>query len=49
MCVNSVLCLIVVPLPPGKPPFSFQLNNNNSLQDFYCFGVWLSKFRQRML
>jgi hypothetical protein len=25
-----VLCLIVVPLSPGKNPLSVQLNNNNS-------------------
>jgi hypothetical protein len=25
-----VLCLIVVPLPPGKTPFAVQLNNNTS-------------------
>jgi hypothetical protein len=28
MCV-CVLCLIVVPLPPGKNTFAVQLNNNN--------------------
>jgi hypothetical protein len=25
-----VLCLILVQLPPGKPPFAVQLNNNNN-------------------
>jgi hypothetical protein len=25
-----VLCLIVVPLPPGKNPFAVQLSNNNN-------------------
>jgi hypothetical protein len=25
-----VLCLIIVPLPPGKKPFAVQLNNNKS-------------------
>jgi hypothetical protein len=25
-----VLCLIVVPLPPGKNPFAVQINNNNN-------------------
>jgi hypothetical protein len=25
-----VLCLIGVPLPPGKTPFAVQLNNNNN-------------------
>jgi hypothetical protein len=28
--VFCVLCLIVVPLPPGKSPFAVQLNNNNN-------------------
>jgi hypothetical protein len=26
---SCVLCLIVVPLTPGKTPFVVQLNNNN--------------------
>jgi hypothetical protein len=30
MCI-CVLCLIVVPLPPGRHPSSVQLNNNNTL------------------
>jgi hypothetical protein len=30
MCVISVLCLIVVPLPPGKNPFAVKINNNNN-------------------
>jgi hypothetical protein len=30
MCVICVLCLTVVSLPPGKPPFSFKINNNNN-------------------
>jgi hypothetical protein len=25
-----VLCLIVVPQPPGKPPYALQINNNNN-------------------
>jgi hypothetical protein len=29
-----VLCLIVVPLPPGKNPFAVQLNNNNSNNNY---------------
>jgi type IV secretory pathway component VirB8 len=29
MCI-CVLCLIVVPLPPGKNPFVVQINNNNN-------------------
>jgi hypothetical protein len=28
MCVVCVLCLIVVPLPPDKAPFSVKINNN---------------------
>jgi hypothetical protein len=27
--VICVLCLIVVPLPPGKNPFAVKINNNN--------------------
>jgi hypothetical protein len=30
MCVIWVLCLIVVPFPPGKNPFAFKINNNNN-------------------
>jgi hypothetical protein len=29
MSVNGVLCLIVVPLPPGENPFAAKINNNN--------------------
>jgi hypothetical protein len=29
--IFCVLCLIVVPLPPGKPPLAVQLNNNKVL------------------
>jgi hypothetical protein len=29
-----LLCLIVVPLPPGKTPFGVQLNNNNMAEGF---------------
>jgi hypothetical protein len=29
-CVVCVLCLIVVPLPPGKYPFAVEINDNNS-------------------
>jgi hypothetical protein len=25
-----VLCLIVLPLPPGKPPSAVEINNNNN-------------------
>jgi hypothetical protein len=32
-----VLCLIVVPLSPGKNPFAVQLNNNNKYGVFLCF------------
>jgi hypothetical protein len=28
--VFCVLCLSLVPLPPGKTPFAVQLNNNNN-------------------
>jgi hypothetical protein len=33
MCVVCVLCLIVVPLPPGKIPFAVKINNNNRWTD----------------
>jgi hypothetical protein len=29
MCAICVLCLIVVPLPPGKNPFTVEISNNN--------------------
>jgi hypothetical protein len=28
MFVICLLCLIVLPLPPGKIPFAFKINNN---------------------
>jgi hypothetical protein len=28
--IFCVLCLTIVPLPPGKNPFEAQLNNNNN-------------------
>jgi hypothetical protein len=31
MCVICVLCLIVVPLPPGKNPFAVEINNNKKI------------------
>jgi hypothetical protein len=30
MCDICVLCLIVVPLPPGRNPFTVKINNNNN-------------------
>jgi hypothetical protein len=30
MCVNYLLYLIVLPLPPGKNPFAVKINNNNN-------------------
>jgi hypothetical protein len=30
--ILCVLCLIVVPLPPGKTSFAVQLNNNKKLK-----------------
>jgi hypothetical protein len=30
MCVIIVLCLIVVPLPPGQYLFAVKINNNNN-------------------
>jgi hypothetical protein len=31
MCVNYLLCLIVLPLPPGKNPSAVEINNNNNI------------------
>jgi hypothetical protein len=31
-----VLCLIVVPMPPGKNTFAVQLNNNNKKMILYA-------------
>jgi hypothetical protein len=33
-----VLCLIVVPLPPGKTPFGDKLNNNNNNNNIIAEG-----------
>jgi hypothetical protein len=33
MCVICVLCLIVVPLPPGRNPFAVKINNNLKKND----------------
>jgi hypothetical protein len=30
VCVVCILCLIVVPLPPGENPFAVKINNNNN-------------------
>jgi hypothetical protein len=30
MCIVCVLCLIVVPLPPGENPFAVKISNNNN-------------------
>jgi hypothetical protein len=30
MCVICLLCLIVLPLPPGKTPFAVKINNNSN-------------------
>jgi hypothetical protein len=32
MCASCVLCLIVVPLPPGKNPFAVKTNTNNKIK-----------------
>jgi hypothetical protein len=34
MCVISVLCLIVVPLPTGKNQFAVKISNNNNKQHY---------------
>jgi hypothetical protein len=33
MCVSYVLCLIVVPLTPGKNPIAIKINNKNKILD----------------
>jgi hypothetical protein len=33
MRVNYLLCLSVLPLPPGKNPFAVKINNNNNPED----------------
>jgi hypothetical protein len=30
-CVICVLCLIIVPLTPGRNPFAVKINNNNKM------------------
>jgi hypothetical protein len=30
LCLFRLLCLIVVPLPPGTDPFAVKINNNNT-------------------
>jgi hypothetical protein len=35
--VGSVLCLIVVPLPPGKTPFAVKVNNRVEILQFFNF------------
>jgi hypothetical protein len=37
-----VLCLIVVPLPPGKYPFGVKINNNNNKKILICIRVYIS-------
>jgi hypothetical protein len=34
MCAIRVLCLIVVPSPPGKKPFAVKTNKNNNNNRF---------------
>jgi hypothetical protein len=39
-CVICVFCLIVVPLPPGKNPFTVIINNNNkNWETQYAVGI----------
>jgi hypothetical protein len=40
-----VLCLIVVPLPPGKNTFSVKINNNNKIIFYFRHypGIYLKK------
>jgi type III secretory pathway component EscV len=43
MCVVCVLCLIVVPLPPGENPFAVKINIylsiNNSLTELHIPNI----------
>jgi hypothetical protein len=35
-----VLCLILVPLPPGKKPFAVQLSNDNNSEIYEIMFAW---------
>jgi hypothetical protein len=35
-----VLCLIVVPLPPGKHPFAVKINNNKNNNNNHSNYIW---------
>jgi hypothetical protein len=37
MCVNCLLCLILLTLPPGKNPFALKINNNNTAKHAVYF------------
>jgi hypothetical protein len=42
-----VLCLILVPLPPGKNPFAVKLNNNNNNDRLCGLVVRVPAYRPR--
>jgi hypothetical protein len=53
--VFCVLCLIVVPLPPGTNPFAFKINNNNNnirlhtaSSIAYCFSIGCKRSRKML-
>jgi hypothetical protein len=46
MCVIYGLCLIVVPLQPGKNPFAVKINNNKSSAVLYPFKK-IQKYERR--
>jgi hypothetical protein len=39
MCVISLLCLIVLPLTPGKNPFGVKINNSNNYMPYYVLKL----------
>jgi hypothetical protein len=39
-----VLCLIVVPLPPGRNPFPVKINNNNKKVKFFFDLLGLNRY-----
>jgi hypothetical protein len=54
MCVIFVLCLIVLPLPPGKNSFAIKINNNNNNSEPHelQLGIswrWVVSFTNRPL
>jgi hypothetical protein len=50
MRVICVLCLIVVPLPPGKNPFAVKIyNNNNNNNNNECVTLSFTLWEERVV